>query len=606
MRRARGIGRNAAAVSLAALGRLGCRRDAPAKRADTHTPALAAASPAAPVEPAGPASPDVASTVQNVLAEARHPWLRWPDVSDLAASIAPIYAEEPDGLFWFAGEQAYPSLAGAVEALARSEAHGLVPADYDAERLAQEWRRLSSGEAVPAAERTLFDLGLTLNTARLLSAVRRGRVDPATLNWGYDVTPRKLDLAATLRAARDGEGVAATLTALQPPFAHYTRAMRALAASRALVAPGEPEPVPPLPAGRKKIEPGDPWSGVDQLVERLRVFGDLPEAAAATPPATAADGTPLYAGGLVEAVKSFQRRHGLEPDGIIGAGTLGTLNVSLGHRIRQIELALERMRWLPEMRDRSTVFVNVPLFRLWATDPVSGEEPLRMNVVVGKSLNHKTTIFIEQREYVIFRPYWNPPYGITVKEIVPKARRDASYMSREQLEIVASGADDTPALPPTPENLDKVVAGELHIRQKPGPHNSLGLAKFIFPNAENVYMHGTPAQALFARARRDFSHGCIRLEDPARFAAWVLRDQPQWTDERIAAAMQGERPTRVDLKQPLTVVLFYDTVHVNSEGVVFFVDDLYGHDRQLDAVLRQGYPYPQKSHGQEEASAARS
>jgi murein L,D-transpeptidase YcbB/YkuD len=215
---------------------------------------------------------------------------------------------------------------------------------------------------------------------------------------------------------------------------------------------------------------------------------------------------------------------------------------------------------------------------------------------VGKSLNHKTPIVIEQMEYVIFRPYWNPPYGITVEEIVPKARRDASYMGREQLEIVASGADDAPALPPTPENLDKVVAGKLHVRQKPGPHNALGLAKFIFPNAENVYMHGTPAQALFARARRDFSHGCIRLEDPAHFAAWVLRDQPEWTSERIAAAMQGERPTRVNLK-PLMVVLFYDTVHVNSEGVVFFVDDLYGHDRQLDEALRRGYPYPHESQG---------
>ena len=129
---------------------------------------------------------------------------------------------------------------------------------------------------------------------------------------------------------------------------------------------------------------------------------------------------------------------------------------------------------------------------------------------------------------------------------------------------MASGDDNAPALPATPENLAAVVAGRLFIRQKPGPKNSLGLAKFIFPNADNVYMHGTPAQQLFSRARRDFSHGCIRLEDPARFAEWVLRDQPEWTRERIDAAMQGERPTRVNLKQPLTVVLFYDTVHVNS------------------------------------------
>ncbi|MEZ5287528.1 MAG: L,D-transpeptidase family protein [Vicinamibacterales bacterium] len=285
-------------------------------------------------------------------------------------------------------------------------------------------------------------------------------------------------------------------------------------------------------------------------------------------------------------------RHGLEADGVIGAGTIKALNITLAQRVRQIELAMERMRWLPELSDRPNVFVNVPLYRMWATDPATGEEPLRMNVVVGQSLNHKTPIFVEQMEYVIFRPYWNPPRSITVQELVPHARRDPGYFDREQLEIVASGADNAQALQPTPENLAQVVSGRLFLRQRPGPHNSLGLAKFIFPNAENVYMHGTPAQSLFSRARRDFSHGCIRLEDPARFAEWVLRDQPEWTRQRIDTAMKGDRPTRVNLKAPLTVVLFYDTVHVNSEGVVFFVEDIYGHDRALDAALGQGYPYP--------------
>jgi murein L,D-transpeptidase YcbB/YkuD len=320
------------------------------------------------------------------------------------------------------------------------------------------------------------------------------------------------------------------------------------------------------------------------------VFGDL--AKDAPPPAAGPDGLPLYDGALVDAVKSFQGRHGLDPDGVIGAGTLETLNVPLAHRVRQLELAMERMRWLPDMHDRASIFVNVALYRLWANDPASGQEPERMRVVVGQSLDHQTPIFLEQMEYVVFRPYWNPPYGITRKEILPKARRDPSYLARQHYEIVASGDDGAPALPVTPRNLDQVAAGRLFIRQTPGPHNSLGLVKFMFPNDDQVYMHGTPAQSLFSRARRDFSHGCIRLEDPARLAAWVLRDQPDWTPERIKTAMDGSRPTRVNLKRPITVVLFYDTVHVNSEGVVFFVDDIYGHDRALDAALRKGYPYP--------------
>jgi murein L,D-transpeptidase YcbB/YkuD len=428
--------------------------------------------------------------------------------------------------------------------------------------------------------------------ARLVAAVHVGRVDPATLAWGYDISPKQLDRAAILGELRRGGDLRHALAILEPPFPHYARARRALARYKAAAAQGEPEPVPELPKGQRKVEPGKPWAGVPQLAARLTVMGDLPGSALSE---AASDGAPAYDGPLVDAVKAFQARHGLDPDGVIGKGTIQALNATLKQRVRQIELAMERMRWLPKISDQATVFVNIALFRLWATDPASGQEPVRMNVVVGKSLQHKTPIFVDRMQYVVFRPYWNPPYGITVKEIVPHARRDPGYVARENLEIVASGDDDAAPLPVTPENLDKVVAGTLFVRQKPGPKNSLGLAKFIFPNTESIYMHGTPAQGLFSRARRDFSHGCIRLEDPLRLAQFVLRDQPDWTRERIEAAMQGERPMRVNLKQPLTVVLFYDTVHVNSEGVVFFVEDIYGDDRQLDGALAQGYPYPTRS-----------
>ena len=214
-----------------------------------------------------------------------------------------------------------------------------------------------------------------------------------------------------------------------------------------------------------------------------------------------------------------------------------------------------------------------------------------MNVVVGKALNTQTPIFVDQMEYVVFRPYWNPPPSIITGEIIPALRKDPSYLDRQNMEIVASGADDAPSLPASEDNMAKVAAGKLFVRQRPGPSNSLGLAKFIFPNSENVYMHGTPAQQLFSRTRRDFSHGCIRVEDPAKFAEWVLRLDPSWTRERIDAAMQGDKTMQVNLKEKLAVVVFYDTVHVNSEQVVFFVDDIYGHDKALDAALLKGYPF---------------
>jgi murein L,D-transpeptidase YcbB/YkuD len=217
-----------------------------------------------------------------------------------------------------------------------------------------------------------------------------------------------------------------------------------------------------------------------------------------------------------------------------------------------------------------------------------------MNVVAGKALGHATPIFIDEMEYVTFRPYWNPPISIIRAELVPKARRDPSYFERENLEIVASGDENAPELPASPENLDKVAAGRLYLRQKPGDKNSLGLAVFIFPNTENIYMHGTPAQSLFSLARRDFSHGCIRLEDPARLAQWLLRNEKEWTPERIDAAMHGSRPTRVNLKPKVKVILFYDTAYVNSKGIVQFADDYYGHDAKLEKALAGGYPYPRQ------------
>ncbi len=552
--------------------------------------ARATSAPAAglPVEPPGPVSPEVASVVAKVIGEALHPELRFSGIPDVAPVLKPLYDAEPDGLLWFAGTTPYPGVAAAVAGLRLADEHGLNRADYDADRLAAAWDAIRAGDVAPT-QVALFDLGLSACVARLVAAVHVGRVDPATLAWGYDISPKQLDRALILNELRRGGDLRHALAILEPPFPHYARARRALAHYKAVEARGEPEPVPELPKGQRKVEAGKPWEGVPQLAARLKAFGDLP---ADYRPEPAADGLPTYDGPLVDAVKAFQARHGLDSDGVIGKGTIQALNHTLKQRVRQIELAMERMRWLPKISEQPTVFVNIALFRLWATDPAGGQEPVRMNVVVGKSLEHKTPIFIDKMQYVVFRPYWYPPYRITVKEIVPHARRDPSYFARENLEIVASGDDNAAGLPVTPENLDKVVAGALFVRQKPGPKNALGLAKFIFPNTESIYMHGTPAQGLFSRARRDFSHGCIRLEDPLRLAQFVLRDQPEWTRERIEAAMNGARPLRVNLKEPLTVVLFYDTVHVNSEGVVFFVEDIYGDDRQLDGALAQGYPYP--------------
>jgi len=194
-------------------------------------------------------------------------------------------------------------------------------------------------------------------------------------------------------------------------------------------------------------------------------------------------------------------------------------------------------------------------------------------------------VFIEQMRHVIFRPYWNVPRSIVRNELLPLIDRDTAYLPRHDMEIVRGPGDDAQPVEPSAANLALLRQGVLRLRQRPGPRNSLGLVKFVFPNDANVYLHGTPVQSLFGRPRRDFSHGCVRVEDLVALAEWVLADQPEWTRERIVAAMNGNRTITVRLARPLPVVLYYVTAAVLEDGAIHFADDVYGHDARLERAL---------------------
>jgi murein L,D-transpeptidase YcbB/YkuD len=325
---------------------------------------------------------------------------------------------------------------------------------------------------------------------------------------------------------------------------------------------------------------------VPRLTRLLKLVGDLP--AEANVPAD----SQIYEGALVDAVKIFQHRHGRDPSGRIDAQTLVDLNVPLSRRVEQMRLTLERWRWMPDSYQKSPIVANIPEFRLRAYDK-DFNIAVTMNVVVGKSYGHNTPVFNDTMKYVVFRPYWEVPYSITRAELIPHILRDPDYLAKKGFEVVDSRQTVVAEGTVTSEELTQLRAGKLFIRQKPGPTNALGRVKFLFPNSYNVYMHDTPSPEFFAKSRRDFSHGCIRLERPADLALWVLRDNPGWTAERIRAAMDGATSQQVNLVHPIPVLILYATVIVLEDGLVHFYDDIYGHDASLEKVLAKGYPYPE-------------
>lgn len=257
-------------------------------------------------------------------------------------------------------------------------------------------------------------------------------------------------------------------------------------------------------------------------------------------------------------------------------------------RIRQIELTLERWRWLPQFRT-PPIIVNIPQFRLFAFQSTRDlkAEILQMDVIVGRTFpSLRTPVFAADMRYVVFRPYWDVPYSITRKELLPQLRRNPDTAEKQHLELLAGPGDDARIVPFSQESLAQLAAGKLRLRQRPGADNPLGLIKFVLPNSHNVYLHSTPASSLFKRSRRTFSHGCIRVSDPVALAEHVLRNSGEvWTAESITAAMNGTATRRVNLREPIHVLILYATVLATEDGGVQFFEDIYGFDRRLAETL---------------------
>jgi murein L,D-transpeptidase YcbB/YkuD len=452
----------------------------------------------------------------------------------------------------------------------RVDRDGIDPALYGASALSA--RRVEAGRGLFTTkgfdpnEAAALDVWLTYLYLQYASDISNGVAGLSHADPTWRIRDKKLDPLERLTQAIDDGGIAASLDELMPRHPQYAGLKSALATYREIAAKGG---WPALP--QMKLKPGQDDPAVPLLARRLAITGDYPGAVDET--------QATYGPELQEAVKRFQRRHGLHPDGIASAGTIARMNVPVEDRIRQIALNLERWRWLPRTLGDRFVLVNIPEFRLevWERDRV----PLSMRVVVGKT-DTPTPIFADDMTYIVFAPYWNVPPDIARNETVPAVLGDAAFLQRTNMEVL-----DRSGNPVDPASIDLERLSDYRFRQRPGASNSLGLVKFMFPNQFNVYLHDTPADSLFARATRSLSHGCVRVEQPEALAQYVLADQPDWTPERIRAAMRSGQERTVKLKAPLPVYLGYWTARVSADGLLQFRDDLYKVDARQMTLLAE-------------------
>ncbi len=483
-----------------------------------------------------------------------------------------LYERRDGWPIWSRGRALEPHALELLAAVAAAADEGLEPATYLADPAQARLAALAAaGEDEPGRIPALAKADLLLTRVYLAYAehLLMGRIDPRQAGLKWRTEPRRLDLTGSLKQAVNGDGVAAALSALAPPHPGYAKLRRTLADYRALQASGG---WPQVPADGPAENP----AALSLLRARLAATGDLA--------AEASTGAPVLDSPLEEAVRRFQRRHGLPATGRVDAETLAQLNVPIEERIRQIEWNLERWRWLPESLGERYLAVNIPDFSLQVVEAGVAVESFR--VVVGKT-RQQTPVFSDVMTYLELNPYWNVPAGILRNEILPAVRKDPDYLAKEGMEVLAGWGEETAALSPEEVDWSSLHPGKIRVRQRPGGKNALGRIKFVFPNHFDVYIHDTPATKYFARTERALSHGCVRVDRPVDLAARLLGSDPAWSRERIAKAVTtGERKV-VRLPQPVPVHLLYWTAWVDDGGELQFRQDLYGGDLAMERAARR-------------------
>jgi murein L,D-transpeptidase YcbB/YkuD len=609
-----------------------------------------------------PNTADYADNIKAVLAKPQLATLRWPNYSDYQPAVATFYDDREYELAWLRDLKPTPQTTAFIAAFQDAGAKGLISDDYDAwrwpHRLAEVARieRVHDTSDVAGDTVAQFDTAMTICVMRYISDLRIGRVNPQHFNFDIDVADKKYNLAEFVSDnAVDATDVPALIRKVEPDSDQYRATEAALAHYLDLAHLQAAAAAPQLPQVEKSgVGITGEYSATGQLLARLQLEGDAPGdypyRTASAPPQPPAVATPqhlnqaqqfgartmagaarllhhpaksrvaaasssaapivppsgfdpphlppVYTAALAGAVKSYQHRHGLAEDGRLTPETVKSLNVPLTERVIQLQDSLERWRWLPNQYVNAPLMVNLPEFVLRGYNP-QHQLDFTMRVVVGKVVgDHDTPVFAHMMRYLIFRPYWSVPHDIVEKELMPHIRASGvGYLAQKNFEVT-----DSKGTVLTTFTAKQVEHGGLQVREKPGPTNSLGLVKFMFPNQYDIYLHSTPEPQLFTRSRRDFSHGCIRVQKPEDLAVWVLANSntpapagKDWDPDTIHDIMtKGPDNRQVNLKTPLPIVIFYATAIVAEDGQTHFFEDLYNYDQQLQRVLSKGPPYPIK------------
>ncbi|RUM40175.1 MAG: hypothetical protein DSY70_04295 [Desulfobulbus sp.] len=517
--------------------------------------------------------------LQEVLADSPSTALGFVDLQALPETVnkalRKTYQANDDYPYWVTEHGPGQKAGALVSVLEAADEDGLDPGHYRLQRIKELWH------STHLHERALLDVALTLALGNYVTDMREGQavaclLDPKLFAAARD---KKVDISQVVHQALSAPDIVRFLHNQAPQHHGYQSLKKVLARYKDLEKQGGWQAIP----SGKVLKPGMSDDRLDLIVKRLSITGDLPESLGPVE---------TYEGPVVEAVKHFQKRYNLEQDGIIGKATLAALNIPVQDHIRRIILNMERWRWLPHTLNGQRLLVNIAGFQLAGIQDEQRE--ISMPVIVGK-VYHETPVFSHTMRYIEINPFWNIPQSIAVNEIVPKMRKDPDYLRKKHIRILSGWQNNASEINPSTIDWQTIGKGikQYRLRQDPGPDNSLGTIKFMFPNRNNVYLHDTPAHSLFKKNKRSFSHGCIRVSNPRELAVYLLKkDGKDWSKEHIDSLIAKGKRMIIPLKNPFPVHILYRTVFVDpADGTVLFFDDIYGRDTLLaKALFTKGQP----------------